>query len=157
MKAFQGPWAGIWNKAGHSWRPLQWVRMISFKSHVGMVIWGQSNDVQRHVQRIFFNYHSLQRCKYFFFPPKKYPQGLLVYCHHPKPLALLRQIHLLHAWLQDWETAETKSGPFLVKNEARPQSRHNYFLWQLVTGSEGNSGGGGRRAFKIIWAMAALL
>lgn len=74
-----------------------------------------------------------------FFPPKKYPQGLLVYCHYPKPLALLRQIQLLQAWLQNWEIAETKSGPFLVKNEVRPQSSQNSFLWRLVTGSEGNS------------------
>ena len=70
MKAFQGPWAGIWNKAGHSWRSLQWVRMISFKSHVGMVIWGQSNDVQR----IFLTI-TVYKDVNIFFPSKEIPSG----------------------------------------------------------------------------------
>ena len=156
MKAFQGPWAGIWNKAGHSWRPLQWVRMISFKSHVGMVIWGQSNDVQRHVQRIFLTI-TVYKDVNIFFPSKEIPSGAPGLLSSPKtfssvetnPSAPCMVTRLGNSWNQVRAIFSQKWGKTTKQTQLFSVAACHWFWRQFW--------GGGRRAFKIIWAMAALL
>lgn len=52
--------------------------MTSFKSHVGMAVWGQPNDVWRHTLFcfyfiVFFYYHNLHREIIIFVPSKEIP------------------------------------------------------------------------------------